>query len=237
MDRILGFGKLLTAVVFLTLVVTNVNGQFKCPESRGFFPDSRQCDLYYACADGQPEERLCKDGLVFKDDNPKRENCDIPANVDCGDRTELQEPQPSKGCPRANGFFKHEDPASCDKFVNCIDGEPQVMPCPPGLVYEEKMSNCVWAIDAARPCIDPKREVLDDGFFCPEGPVIGPSGSALPHPNYPHKDDCAKFYICRNGMIPQKGQCDEGTVYNEDLFTCTEPESVPGCENYYKEKN
>ncbi|VVD02225.1 unnamed protein product [Leptidea sinapis] len=32
--------------------------------------------------------------------NPNKELCDIPSNVDCGDRKELQEPKPTKGCPR-----------------------------------------------------------------------------------------------------------------------------------------
>ncbi|XP_014220286.2 protein obstructor-E-like [Trichogramma pretiosum] len=211
--------------------------QFRCPEPKGYFPDPNQCDLYFHCVDDQPEEKLCKDGLVFNDENPKRELCDVPANVDCGDRTALQEPQPSKDCPRANGYFRHEDPAMCDKFVNCIDGVAQLMPCPPGLVYEEKMSSCVWATDSTRLCSSPQREVLDDGFSCPTGDVIGPSGRILPHPTFPHPEDCAKFYICRNGMVPQKGQCEEGLVYNEDIFRCTEPESVQGCEDYYKTKN
>lgn len=64
--------------------------QFRCPEPKGFFPDQEQCDLYYVCLDGKAEEKLCKDGLVFRDDNPKKELCDIPANVPCGDRSLLR---------------------------------------------------------------------------------------------------------------------------------------------------
>jgi hypothetical protein len=68
-----------------------VSGQFQCPEKTGYFPDPEQCDLYYKCKQGQPEEKLCPDGLVFDDSNPSQARCDIPANVDCGDRTELRE--------------------------------------------------------------------------------------------------------------------------------------------------
>lgn len=139
-----------------------------------------------------------------------------------------EEPQPSKGCPRANGIFGHDDPTACDRFVNCIDGVAQVVPCPPSLIYEPKMSSCVWPVDATRLCENVKRDVLDDGFVCPDGDVAGPSGRILPHPTYPHPEDCAKFYICKNGVVPQKGQCDPGTVYNEEIFRCTEPENVPG---------
>lgn len=103
-----------------------------------------------------------------------------------------------------------------------------MVPCPPGLIYEAKMSSCVWPADASRLCENVKRDVLDDGFVCPDGDVAGPSGRILPHPTYPHADDCAKFYICKNGVVPQKGQCEPGTVYNEESFRCTEPEYVQG---------
>lgn len=90
------------------------------------------------------------------------------------------------------------------------------------------MSSCVWPADASRLCENVKRDVLDDGFVCPDGDVAGPSGRILPHPTYPHPEDCAKFYICKNGVVPQKGQCEPGTVYNEESFRCTEPEFVQG---------
>lgn len=75
---------------FVIITMTRAQTQFRCPEEKGFYPDTEQCDLYYACVDGQPEERLCKDGLVFRDDNPKKDFCDLPANVPCGDRTLLR---------------------------------------------------------------------------------------------------------------------------------------------------
>lgn len=76
--------------ILLISCVTLGRAQFRCPEPKGFFPDPEQCDLYFACVDGKAEEKLCKDGLVFRDDNPKKELCDIPANVPCGDRTLLR---------------------------------------------------------------------------------------------------------------------------------------------------
>lgn len=79
-----------------------------------------------------------------------------------------------------------------------------------------------------RVCSDVKREVLDDGFVCPRGRVQDSFGRVLPHPTYAHPEDCAKFYICRNGIQPQKGQCQNATVYNEQEFKCMEPKDVPG---------
>jgi hypothetical protein len=77
-------------VVGFLVAAALAEAQFRCPEPKGYYPDPEQCDLYYACVDGQPEERFCKDGLVFRDDNPKKELCDVPANVQCGDRTALR---------------------------------------------------------------------------------------------------------------------------------------------------
>ena len=85
----LNYRHLLTLMLF-AVCVTLISAEFRCPEDKGFFPDPEQCDLYYACVNGQPEERLCKDGLVFRDDNPKKDFCDLPANVPCGDRTLLR---------------------------------------------------------------------------------------------------------------------------------------------------
>nr|CAD7453179.1 unnamed protein product [Timema tahoe] len=329
----------------------------KCPEKTGYFPDPVQCDLYYKCSQGQPEEKLCPDGLVFDDTNPNSARCDIPANIDCGDRTELREyysippslnmylndracasydalfissedPRPSPGCPRANGYFRHSDPQVCDKFFNCVEGVTNELPCPPGLIYDDIRSTCAWPSESHRTdcfnskkgecyldmtdcfnskkgecyldmtdcfnskkgecyldrtnffnskkgecyldmtdcfnskkgecylymtncfnskkgecylymtnCFNSKKDLLDDGFSCPDGEVIGPTGRALPHPTYPHPEDCQKFYICRNGVMPQKGSCPGGLVYNEVSFKCDEPENVVGCEKWFDEEN
>jgi len=213
-----------------------VNAQFKCPERTGYYPDPEQCDVYYVCSKGVAEEKLCPDGLVFADGDPNHLKCDIPSNVDCGDRTLLQEPQPSKGCPRANGFYRHEDPEKCDKFVNCVDGVPHEHPCPPGLIYDDTASTCAWIAESHRKdCFKSKKDLLDDGFSCPDVDVKTSDGRNNPHPTYPHPDDCQKFYICRNGVQPQKGSCSAGFVFNDETFTCDDPANVPGCENYYDE--
>lgn len=64
--------------------------KFDCPDKTGYFPDPYQCDLYYECSKGVAIAKLCPDGLVFKDGDPNRGRCDIPSNVDCGDRTALR---------------------------------------------------------------------------------------------------------------------------------------------------
>ena len=74
----------------------------------------------------------------------------------------------------------------------------------------------------------PFPDTLEDGFTCPEGEVMGPTGRPLPHPTFPHAEDCQKFYICRNGVVPQPGSCPYGEVYNEETFKCDEPANVQG---------
>lgn len=227
----------LFALVFF-IPFLDVSGQsFSCPERTGYFPDPIQCDLYYICSKGVHEEKLCPDGLVFDDRDPNHERCDIPANVECGDRTELQEPHPGKDCPRANGYYRHSDPTACDKFYNCVDGNAHELPCPGGLIYDDIASTCAWPTDSRRKdCFKSRKDVLDDGFSCPDGDVAGPDGRTLPHPTFAHPEDCGKFYICRNGVQPQKGACSGGQAYNEDSFKCEDPDNVPGCENYGEEK-
>ncbi|XP_050498238.1 protein obstructor-E-like [Diabrotica virgifera virgifera] len=208
-----------------------VNAQFQCPQRTGFFPDLDQCDLYYVCSRGQYEQRLCPDGLVFDDKDPNFERCETPANVDCTDRPVLQQAKPSPGCPRQNGFYRH--PKDCTKFHSCVDGKPKELNCPAGLVYDEEKSICIWAASSKREeCLNPKKDALDDGFECPIQSV-GNDGRKVPHPTYAHPSDCQKFYICRNGVDPQKGSCSPGTVYNEDTSRCDDPKNVEGCENYY----
>ena len=68
----------------------SAQSNFICPERDGYFEDATQCDKYYDCYDGVPEERLCPDGLVFDPFSRKREPCDHYFNVDCGDRLDLR---------------------------------------------------------------------------------------------------------------------------------------------------
>ncbi len=69
---------------------TTAQNSLICQEPDGTYEDARQCDKYYECYDGIPQERLCPDGLVFDPFSRKREPCDHYFNVDCGDRLELR---------------------------------------------------------------------------------------------------------------------------------------------------
>lgn len=222
----------------MCLAVVGIAMGFQCPEPHGFFAHPTECDGYYECKNNQPTKKLCEDGLLFDTSNPNLEKCDLPFSVDCGDRTELQPAQSTIQCPRKNGFFSHEDPSVCDRFYNCVNGLANVQHCSSGLIYDDYTGTCTWPADVQRPeCSKDKikKEVLADGFSCPNDEVIGPNGRPLPHPTYPHPEDCQKFYICQLGSRPQLGSCPAGTVYSETSFRCEDPENVPGCEKWFDE--
>lgn len=56
----------------------------------------------------------------------------------------------SQYCPRRNGFFAHPDPAICDVFFNCNDGEHVEIKCTVGLHFDEYSGTCVWPDSANR---------------------------------------------------------------------------------------
>lgn len=64
-------------------------------------------------------------------------------------------PKGNANCPRRNGFFAHPDPAVCNKFYNCIDGDFTELPCTNGLHFDEYSGTCVWPDTAQRQgCVD-----------------------------------------------------------------------------------
>jgi hypothetical protein len=58
-------------------------------------------------------------------------------------------------------------------------------------------------------------------------------GLSDPHPKYADADDCAKFYICLNGISPRAQGCELGLVYNTVTNQCDSPENVAECKDYY----
>ncbi|EDW88732.1 protein obstructor-E [Drosophila yakuba] len=201
----------------------------ECPEPNGFYPDSKQCDKYYACLDGVPTERLCADGMVFNDYSPIEEKCDLPYNIDCMKRSNLQTPQPSLHCPRKNGYFGHEKPGICDKFYFCVDGQFNMITCPAGLVFNPKTGICGWP-DQVGVTGCKSEDVFD--FECPK---VNES-IAVTHPRYADPNDCQFFYVCVNGDLPRRNGCKLGQVFDEEKETCDWARKVPDCADWYKDR-
>jgi len=201
----------------------------ECPEENGFFPDSKQCDKYWACIDGVGTDRLCADGMVFNDYSPSEEKCDLPYNIDCEKRPKLQPPQPSPHCPRKNGYFGDDQAGVCDKFFYCVDGQSNMITCPVGLVFNPKTGICTWPDEVG--VLGCKSADIFE-FECPK---VNESTAAT-HPRYADPDDCQYFYVCVNGDIPRRNGCKLGQVFDDDKKHCEWARMVPECADWYKDR-
>lgn len=197
---------------------------YRCPDPFGYFRHHKSCDKYWACDNGTATLKICGNGLMFDDSDPKRENCAYPFSVDCGsDRTDLEAPISTPHCPRLYGLFP--DTSNCRVFYSCWNGESSKYECPPGLAYDNEQRVCVWA-DLVDRC---DQSEVSDGFVCPDATEVDQPGHYTRHA---HPTDCRKFYVCIEGVARPYG-CSLGTVFNVDSLQCDEPENVSGCEKYY----
>lgn len=131
--------------VLLGMALLCAGVDFTCPSKNGFFPDPEQCDMYYECRHGVPKPKLCGDGMAFIANNPLYARCDVYNNVDCSTRPYLQEAKSTTKCPRANGYYAHEDPKLCSEFYSCINGVASKLSCQKGLAFNPDVGGCEWA--------------------------------------------------------------------------------------------
>eukprot|EP00096_Caligus_rogercresseyi_P011775 TRINITY_DN474_c0_g1_i1.p1 TRINITY_DN474_c0_g1~~TRINITY_DN474_c0_g1_i1.p1 ORF type:complete len:417 (+),score=115.71 TRINITY_DN474_c0_g1_i1:159-1409(+) len=220
---------LLRSLGFLTLCVYSLaQDNFKCPdEFEGYYPHLYSCDKYWKCIEGQPELKLCGNGLAFSDLDQTftTENCDYIYNINCGNRTELEAPISAPNCPRLYGTFS--DPEDCSAFYNCRDGAANRYSCAPGLSYDQRDRVCKWS-DEVPDC----RIVVEEegGFVCPKDSGIGI------FTKHAHPEDCRQYFVCISG-VPREYGCPLGTVFKVGIDSadgkCSDPTEVPECSNYY----
>jgi len=192
--------------------------------------DLEQCDKYFECnIKGEEKENLCPDGLVFDE---KSQNCDYPSKVDCGQRSKLQSAQPSKNCPRANGFFAWPAKESCQKFWDCRGGQSYLQTCPEGVIFDMKVDACVTPDQSHREeCKAEKFLKFDCPNYSAEEPLRFGNHDRLPDP-----ENCQKFYSCLRDGQPRLGVCPRKTVFNNATGLCDDPKAVVGCETFWKDK-
>ncbi|KAK3867378.1 hypothetical protein Pcinc_027157 [Petrolisthes cinctipes] len=216
-------------VSFLALAL-GASGQdvaTECPAPNGFFADAQQCDKYYHCADNQLTEKLCSDGMAFSDINPSVEKCDLLSTVDCSDRPKLQIPRPTEHCKRLNGNFPPDEP-NCQQAYRCVEGVSTLITCPEGLAFSLETGICDWPDQSGRKdCVVEKT----DNFTCPKVR----DDIAVSHPRYADPADCQYFYVCINGQTPRRNGCSFGQVFSTNTSTCTTPQKIPECADYYTE--
>lgn len=66
----------------------------QCLEKNARYAVSDQCDKYFECSDGEAEEKLCSDGLLFNDKvGVFNDPCQYPIDVNCTTRPRIQPAQ------------------------------------------------------------------------------------------------------------------------------------------------
>ncbi|KAK3881522.1 hypothetical protein Pcinc_014041 [Petrolisthes cinctipes] len=207
------------------------SGNYQCPHEFGFYPHATACDKYYTCDAGVPTLKTCGNGLAFDASDPEflKENCDYSHNVDCTGRPENEPAISTTNCPNLYGIFA--DPVNCAVFWSCWDGEASRYECTPGLAYDRVSRVCNW-MDNIPEC-KAQRDAMQQNFACPAPGELAATGSFSRHP---HPDDCRQYFVCLDGAAREYG-CPIGTVFQigniDGLGQCSDPELVPGCEDYY----
>jgi len=224
------FKMTILVLLFATAALAQVD-DFSCPdEFEGYYPHLYSCDKYWACQDGIAELRTCGNGLAFiEDEEYKVEQCEELHLVECGERTELEEPISTTNCPRLWGTFA--DPEDCGVFWKCQDGKANRYECPPGLAYDQVQHSCLWISEVPECSFQTIPIDETEEFSCP---VDTPSGAFTKHP---HPLDCRQFFLCIGG-IPREQGCPLGEVFDAGTGSgidgrCTDPENVPECADYY----
>lgn len=150
-------------------------------------------------------------------------------------------PSADGNCPRQNGYYAHKSVKICDKFFFCVDGQPNAITCPAGLVFNQKTGICTWPDQAAKagcssegissssvvsmPSLNIQWRVCCLEFFNFSCPKVVLSIAAT-HPRYSDPDDCQYFYVCVNGETPRRSGCKLGQVFNDATKACDWPRNV-----------
>jgi len=123
-----------------------------CLRANGIYPhvDPNICDEYYTCTDGKATLALCPPGLHF---NNQSKLCDWPAAAKRGTCTKLRSLPDGFTCNPSKSYYtaskqkmvhpKFPNTNDCTKFYVCQNGiEPAISGCDPGLVFNERTSDC-----------------------------------------------------------------------------------------------
>nr|XP_034833391.1 chondroitin proteoglycan 2-like [Maniola hyperantus] len=206
--------------------------------TNGVLVAHQNCDEFYICNLNSPVAMRCADNLLY---NPRKERCDWPKSVDCGDRvipernnTQSEDDSeescnncdPSEApeiCARegSNGVLvAHEN---CNQYYKCYAGVPNVLRCMNTLMFDPIKGWCDWPeqVDCGDR-ITPDNE--DSGNDNPANASdicarAGSEGVLVAH------EMCNQFYKCSHGK-PMELECQSGLLYNPTLGLCDWPINV-----------
>jgi hypothetical protein len=151
------------------------DGSFHCPCKSCLIPSNESCSDYYLCLGFTAYHLKCSSNLLFDRD---LNTCNHAIMVRCFQSTTVtvvtsttastrkstlssttrttttKRPQISSTtakprrfvCPTRNGLFKN--PTNCGKFIQCSNGIPYEMQCPPTTHFSVKTNRCEYPCDA-----------------------------------------------------------------------------------------
>jgi len=113
------------------------------------------------------------------------------------------------------------DVTYCDRYWECVSGQPELYDCPNGLAFAGRNRG------VADGCDYPWR-----GNYC-EGRQLANPPISTEHCDwlygiFGHETSCTRYWTCWNGTATEQ-LCIGGLLYNEDTHACDWPENVPGC--------
>ncbi|XP_052786045.1 chitin-binding domain protein cbd-1-like [Mya arenaria] len=184
------------------------------------------CTKFYMCGENGMHVMDCPDSLHY---NAATDQCDWPANVQCGNEVSIDAPTTLGSTPvpsgafscigRTYGNYAHTD---CTKFYMCGGNGMHVMDCPDSLHYNAATDQCDWPANVK--C--GKEVSMDAPTTLGSTPVPSGAFSCLgrTYGNYAHTD-CTKFYMCGgNGMHVM--DCPDSLHYNAATDQCDWPANV-----------
>jgi len=116
------------------------------------------------------------------------------------------------------------DVTYCDRYWECVNGQPELYDCPNGLAFAGRNRG------VADGCDYPWR-----GNYC-EGKQLANPPISTEHCDwlygiFGHETSCTRYWTCWNGTATEQ-LCIGGLLYNEDTHACDWPENVPGCQKH-----
>lgn len=130
-----------------------------------------------------------------------------------------QQPDPCQHKHRIVGDITY-----CDRYWECIGGQPQLYDCPNGLVFVGRNRGI------AESCDYPWR-----GAYCDNkqqaNPPISTEHCDWLYGIFGHETSCTRYWTCWNGTATEQF-CIGGLLYNEETHACDWPQNVAGCQKH-----
>jgi hypothetical protein len=154
---------------------------------------------------------------------------------------------------RPGEYYNVEVVGDCTRFILCADGVPILQSCAPKTIFDPTLAKCVREEDylcpytpSEPPTEPPKPTTVEPPqpstieppqpttIEPPQPSTIEPPVETTTENKYPcppgvpliylpHDEDCAAFYICRNGVFGGVFYCGRELWFSTKLQGCVEP--------------